>query len=56
MNSATIYYVVGFNGFRYDGTVMMGVGMDKRDIDLMNDEDFWKMNEETLAEQEFVTL
>jgi hypothetical protein len=35
---------------------MMGVGMDKRDIDLMNDEAFWEMNEETLNEQEFVTL
>ena len=37
-----IYYMVG--------------SMDKRDIDLMNDEGFWRMNEETLTEQEFVTL
>jgi hypothetical protein len=35
---------------------MMGVGMDKRDIDLMNDEAFWRMNEETLNKQEFITL
>lgn len=30
--------------------------MDKRDIDLMNDEAFWRMNEETLNERESVTL
>lgn len=48
--------MVGYNGFQYGWNVMMGVGMDKRDIDLMNDEAFWRMNEETLNEQEFVTL
>ena len=34
---------------------MMGVGMDKRDIDLMNDEAFWRMNEETLNRMQTAT-